>query len=391
MPINLGNSYPIPEGQDPEQLNPVMTLVESFLTQFYERYDNNVSKQLVAEAYHTDATFSLSSCFLADLTKGSLSQYLPESRNFLRTDRCKNGRTRCVHIGKENIVNFLGKLPKTKHDLGSFIVDVPLANAAMVQIVVNGVFAEDYKENNVRKLFRSFCRTFCIVPVESGWRILSDMFYVTVVSDELLLESSKRFYKPRPVKKNNATGNNSNNNATMFMEDTDEMSGLELSSPSSYQQPNYPTPSYQQHTYTSYPTNPPSYQEGLQTSVMQNQQTTFQQQNQSAEVAAASFHSQQSSFPTFNTTQTPTAFPTSSTPAHMPANQLSNEVSLNAIGDANDNSNNNLTMIESFSKESGMNHVWAKKCLEENGWDYAKAALSFSKLKPNIPPAAFIH
>lgn len=31
------------------------------------------------------------------------------------------------------------------------------------------------------------------------------------------------------------------------------------------------------------------------------------------------------------------------------------------------------------------------RCLEENDWDYAKAALCFSKLKPNIPPAAFIH
>lgn len=66
MPINLGNSYPIPEGQNPEEPNPVMTLVESFLTQFYERYDNNISKQMVAEAYHTDATFSLSSCFLSN-------------------------------------------------------------------------------------------------------------------------------------------------------------------------------------------------------------------------------------------------------------------------------------------------------------------------------------
>lgn len=142
-------------------------------------------------------------------TKGSLSQYLPESINYLRTDRNKNVKSRFLHKGKENVVNFLDKLPKTKHDLGSFIVDVPLANvstiifvlvkyfkllflflkAAMVQIVVNGVFIEDYKETNIRQVFRSFCRTFCIVPVDSGWRILSDMLYVTVVSDELLLVS----------------------------------------------------------------------------------------------------------------------------------------------------------------------------------------------------------
>jgi len=67
MPINLGNSYPIPEGHNSELPNPVVTLVESFLTQYYERYDNKVSRQLVAEAYHENATFTISSCFLSNL------------------------------------------------------------------------------------------------------------------------------------------------------------------------------------------------------------------------------------------------------------------------------------------------------------------------------------
>jgi len=63
----------------------------------------------------------------------------------------------------------------------------------MVQIVVNGVFAEDFKESNFRQVFRSFCRTFCIVPFGSGWSILSDMMFITVVSDELLLVSQFLF------------------------------------------------------------------------------------------------------------------------------------------------------------------------------------------------------
>jgi len=144
------------------------------------------------------------------------------------------------------------------------------------------------------------------------------------------------------------------------MEDTDEMTGLELSSSasSSYQQPNYLTiPSYQQPTYSSYPVNPPTYQEGLQTSNMQNQQTNFQQQNPSAEVSTR-FHAQQS-YSTFDAT--PTAFSTHSTSTHLPVNQSSIETPLNTINDANANSNNNLTMIKSFSNESGMNHEWAKK------------------------------
>lgn len=57
----------------------------------------------------------------------------------------------------------------------------------MIQINVNGVFAEDFKETNLRPVFRSFCRSFCIVPVGSGWSIMNDMLFITVVSDELLI------------------------------------------------------------------------------------------------------------------------------------------------------------------------------------------------------------
>jgi nuclear RNA export factor len=64
MPINLGNCYPLPEGHNPELQNPVKTLVDSFLTQYYERYDNQVSRQMVSVAYHENATFTLSSDFL---------------------------------------------------------------------------------------------------------------------------------------------------------------------------------------------------------------------------------------------------------------------------------------------------------------------------------------
>lgn len=59
-------------------------------------------------------------------SKGSLSQYLPESRNFMKV----SGRNRFLHKNRENIINFLEKLPKTKHDLGSFQVDVPIANVS---------------------------------------------------------------------------------------------------------------------------------------------------------------------------------------------------------------------------------------------------------------------
>lgn len=64
IPINQDYSYPIPKGHNPEQQNPTSTSVELFITQFYSLYDNKVRKQVVSEAYHENATFSLSSSFL---------------------------------------------------------------------------------------------------------------------------------------------------------------------------------------------------------------------------------------------------------------------------------------------------------------------------------------
>lgn len=59
----------------------------------------------------------------------------------------------------------------------------------MVQIVVNGVFAEDYDAESKKRLFRSFSRTFIIVPVGGGWSILNDMLFITVVTDEVFIVS----------------------------------------------------------------------------------------------------------------------------------------------------------------------------------------------------------
>lgn len=60
---------------------------------------------------------------------GNLSEYIFESRNLLVSTR-NNNKNCLLHRGRENILNFFEKLPKTKHDLGSFQIDVPLANVS---------------------------------------------------------------------------------------------------------------------------------------------------------------------------------------------------------------------------------------------------------------------
>lgn len=151
---------------------------------------------------------------------------------------------------------------------------------------------------------------------------------------------------------------------TMFMEDTDEMIGMESSS--SYQQsalPNYPPPSYQQATFSgpTLPQLPPSYQSNLQTPNMQNQ-PNFEQQNQNV-TFASNVQNSNAAFAMFNSTPAPAAFPISTNPVSNPVNLLSTEVPSNSVNDANANTNadSKLTMIKSFSNESGMNEEWAKK------------------------------
>lgn len=57
----------------------------------------------------------------------------------------------------------------------------------MIQIVVNGTFAENYDENRYRNVYKSFCRSFCVVPDGKSWLILNDIIFITGVSDEIMI------------------------------------------------------------------------------------------------------------------------------------------------------------------------------------------------------------
>lgn len=160
----------------------------------------------------------------------------------------------------------------------------------------------------------------------------------------------------------------------MFMEDTDEMIGMEASM--LYQQPttsNFQPPPYQGTSFSSYQPSPisainpqqppPPYSTNLQTPILQNQQTTFQSQQHNTAPSAVPFQSNpqqgNSSFSMYNAT--PIDFPSSSTTSvSLPVNQQPTEVPLNSISNANVNPDK-LTMIKNFSNESGMNNEWAEK------------------------------
>ena len=71
-------------------------------------------------------------------------------------------------------------------------------------------------------------------------------------------------------------------------------------------------------------------------------------------------------------TETTTSQPSTSTPAVV-------------------DENTKKSLALSFSQKSGMNLQFSAQCLQENNWDFDKAALIFSeaKAKGTIPPEAF--
>lgn len=52
------------------------------------------------------------------------------SSKFGRSEKC------VLYKGKKEILSLLEKLPKTKHDLDSFFIDVPIANVSLKPIFI---------------------------------------------------------------------------------------------------------------------------------------------------------------------------------------------------------------------------------------------------------------
>jgi len=55
-----------------------------------------------------------------------LSIYLGDSRN-LHRQVDKHRKYKLLHQGKEDIITFLQRLPKTTHDVAAFVIDMPVA------------------------------------------------------------------------------------------------------------------------------------------------------------------------------------------------------------------------------------------------------------------------
>ncbi|KAM9576896.1 nuclear RNA export factor 2-like [Trichechus inunguis] len=151
-------------------------LVLQFLQQYYWIYDYGDRRGLLV-AYHDEACFSLTIPFNAeDPAPISLGKYSKGSRN-LKKRKDPVLRVQLLKHTKRDVVDFLSVLPKTQHDLSSFVVDMCVQTEKMLCFSVNGVFKE--VEGVCQAHVRAFTRIFIATPASSsGLYIVNDQLCV---------------------------------------------------------------------------------------------------------------------------------------------------------------------------------------------------------------------
>ncbi|KAG0717844.1 Nuclear RNA export factor 1 [Chionoecetes opilio] len=152
------------------------------------------------DAYSEHALFSLS-CVFPETGPGArfTSLYNADNRN-LKNVKNNERRHKLVVQGRSGVGRFLCSMPQTSHDLMSFEVDVPLAEASLMVVVVNGVYSQVADRNPP---IRSFKRTLVIIPEGSGSCITNEQLYLTnATTDQVkkaFKESPAPATEPQPV------------------------------------------------------------------------------------------------------------------------------------------------------------------------------------------------
>nr|XP_048284145.1 nuclear RNA export factor 3 isoform X2 [Myodes glareolus] len=183
----------------------VKTLVLQFLQQYYFIYDNG-DRQGLLNAYHAEACFSLAVLFsFMDSSSSSLCGYFKYSRNMKVLKDSYMQQWQLLKHKKCDIICFLRTLPKTQHDLTSFVVDICFQTETMLCFSVSGFFKE--AEGSSQGCVHAFTRTFITTYgnssedfFSSGLCIINDKLFVRDVqglpSSSIPVATSSSSYLP---------------------------------------------------------------------------------------------------------------------------------------------------------------------------------------------------
>lgn len=175
------------------------SLVLHFLHQYYAIYDSG-DRQGLLGAYHDGACCSLSIPITPrNPNRSHLAEYFKDSRNVKKL-KDPHLRFRLLKHKRLNVVAFLNELPKTQHDINSFVVDISAQTSTLLCFSVSGVFKE--VDGKSRDSMRAFTRTFIAVPAShSGLCIVNDELFVRNASPD---EIQRAFAMPAPMPSSSA-------------------------------------------------------------------------------------------------------------------------------------------------------------------------------------------
>jgi len=209
--FDLDTEVTLPPSKDCYFVNDdVKGMLVTFVKEYFNFYDSDRRRELTA-AYHENAQFTL--CSSKNPVMGSssnkqrggssdwavqkgFSMYYDESRNLKRMSHMDPDKIfKKSKVGNLGVVSVLETLPKTKHDIFTFKMDLTLSLPTMLSFVLHGVFKEKDDRFTDKEVTRSFSRSFVIVPQGAGMVIVNDMLMLSNASFELC---KKSFTEPTP-------------------------------------------------------------------------------------------------------------------------------------------------------------------------------------------------
>ncbi|XP_011861620.1 PREDICTED: nuclear RNA export factor 1-like isoform X2 [Vollenhovia emeryi] len=153
----------------------IQEIASQFLQQYFTILDSD-NRQPLLDAYAENACLSLT---ISNFYK--LNGYYTENRNIFRTID-SNRRHKLLKQGRLPVVSFISEMPKTRHLLNTFTMDITLATQAMMFITITGYFQELDKDEPIRY----FNRTFIIVPEGEGCCIRNEQWHISQPSEAQL-------------------------------------------------------------------------------------------------------------------------------------------------------------------------------------------------------------
>ncbi|KAK2589192.1 hypothetical protein KPH14_002004 [Odynerus spinipes] len=199
-------------------------VASQFLQQYFMIFDSN-NRQPLLDAYDEHACFSLTT-HAHNANKSST--YLLENRNLFRINDT-NKRQKLLKQGRLPVVSFISEMPRTRHYLNTFTMDINLITEGIMLITVTGLFKE---LNTKDEAVRYFNRTFIIVPKGNGYCILNEQLHISHPT-----ETQQKFVLNNPpetqIAENSSTPKTSNSNiettGSQLPEDVKQQMTLTLS------------------------------------------------------------------------------------------------------------------------------------------------------------------